>query len=95
MFPQYRSMTNAFALKSLLKPPEMPETALSIGDDEYHASVPLVIFRDQHAPATRPVVVSQNSIPYEKMAAKGSGDTLSLDNFVTDDFSIGRAYDSP
>lgn len=95
MYPIYKKIINAQALKSHLKAPLMPDDNLAIGDDEKLDSVPLVIFRDQHEPPTRPVVQDRNQIAYEKLAVKGSGDTLSLDDFVTDDFSVGQALDSP
>lgn len=94
MFPVYRNMQNSLALKSLLKAPEIPAENLAIGEDEYHADVPLLIFTEQHLPAQRPMVVSPYSLPYEKTAAKGAGDTLSMEDFPTTNFDLGNPFES-
>ena len=92
---QYRNTVNALAFKALRKNPQDPAENLGIGADEYRADVPLVIFTEQHLPAQRPVVVNPYSLPYEKTAVKGAGDTLSIANFETADFDIGAPFDSP
>ena len=89
---KYRGIVNALGLKSLLKTPMNPDKALGVGDDEYRADVPLVIFTEQHLPAQRPVVVSPYSLPYEKTAVKGSGDAVSIEQFETADFNIGEPF---
>lgn len=91
----YRPMVNAHGLKALLKTPQDPNENLGIGDDDYRADVPLVIFTEQHLPAQRPVVPSPYSLPYEKTAIKGANDSLSMENFETDNFSLGLPFDSP
>ena len=79
---------NIHGLKALLKNPIMPDMNLGIGDDDTRVSIPLLIFCDQHLPIPGVVMDTANS-SYEKEAVKGAGDTLSIDNFVTDDFSLG------
>ena len=94
MFPDYRKMCNAQALKNLCKAPTLPAENLGVGEDEYHADVPLVIFANQHLPAQRPLVVNPNTLPYEKTAANGAGDRLTMDDFTTNDFQIGEPFGS-
>ena len=93
MYPKYRAMQNAHALKALTKAPVMPNENLAIGGDDEMSNVPLIIFRDQHLKMPTPVMPKVMEIPYEKAALKGSGDTLSMDNFETNDFNLGAEYD--
>mgnify|MGYP006896619307 CR=1 FL=1 len=93
MFHGYKNLLNAQGLKSLLKCPTMPAKNLAIGDDDEKADVPLLIFRDQGQMAKRAITQNYNELPYEETAVKGANDTLSMDNFVTDDFDIGSPYD--
>ena len=93
MFNGYKKYHNAFALKALLKNPTMPNTNLAIANDDEMSNVPLVIFRDQHLPMPAPTMEKVINLSYEKTAEKGAGDTLSLENFVTDDFNLGAEYD--
>lgn len=82
---------NIHGLKALLKNPTMPDESLGIGDDDTRTSIPLLIFCDQHLPIPGVVLDTVNNSSYEKEAAKGSGDVVTLDNFVTDDFQLGAA----
>lgn len=93
MFPAYRNMINAQAFKSLTKGAVMPPAKLAVGGDDEMSNVPLIIFRDQHLPMPQPVTPNANYISYEKVAVNGAGDTLSLDNFVTDDF-MGAVFNT-
>ncbi len=93
MYPVYKSMLNAHALAALTKPPEMPNPAMAVGGDDEMENVPLRIFRDQHMPMPSPVMEHIYNLPYEKTAAKGANDTLSMENFETDDFNLGAEYD--
>lgn len=93
MFPGYKNITNAHALKSLLKVPVMPSPALAIAGDDEMSNVPLVIFRDQHLRMPGPTMESVYNLPYEKTAKKGANDTLDMTDFVTDDFQLGDEYD--
>ena len=88
-----RNIFNAHGLKAITKQPVRPNRNLAIGGDDEMSNIPLVIFRDQHLPMPAPVVESIYNLPYEKTAIKGANDTLSMDNFVTDDFNLGAAYD--
>lgn len=94
MLNGYRNIFNAHALKAVMKQPERPNRNLAIGGDDEMSNVPLVIFRDQHLPMPSPVVESIYNLPYEKTALKGANDTLSMENFVTDDFDLGLPFDS-
>ena len=93
MYNGYRKIFNGHGLKALLKAPEMPNPNLAIADDDEMSNVPLTIFKDQHLPMPGPTVESVYNLPYEKTAKKGANDTLSMDNFVTDDFNLGNEYD--
>ena len=93
MFPGYKNNINAFGLRSLLKTPHMPNPNLAIAGDDEMSDVPLLIFKDQHLAMPAPVMPNVYEMPYEKTAKKGAGDTLSMDNFVTDDFNLGAEYD--
>ena len=93
MYNGYRNIFNGHALRSLLKGPVMPNPNLAIADDDEMSNVPLLIFRDQHLPIPGPTVESIYNLPYEKTAKKGANDTLSMEDFVTDDFQLGAEYD--
>lgn len=94
MFPDYRSMINRQAYQALTKSPVMPPAKLSIAGDDEMSNVPLLIFRDQHLPLPQPVTQRMTELSYEKTAMDGAGDTLSLDNFVTDDFQLGPVFNT-
>ena len=89
-----RNIFNAHAMKRLSKPVTDPPAKMAVGGDDEMSDVPLVIYRGQHMPTPAPVVEHIYNLPYEKTAAKGAGDTLSMDNFVTNDFDLGFEYDS-
>lgn len=93
MFPNYKKLQNAHALRALNKNAVMPNPNLAIGGDDEMSNIPLVIFRDQHLKMPTPTLPDVMSIPYEKSVAKGSGATLSMEDFVTDDFQLGTPYD--
>jgi len=88
-----RNIQNAHALRSLLKAPVMPAENLAIAGDDEMSSVPLLIFRDQHLPIPGPVREDLLTMPFEKAVPKGSGVTLSMEDFPTDDFNLGAEYD--
>lgn len=94
MYPVYKALSNAHALRAIMKTPQMPDYALAVGDDEHHASIPLTIFTNPHQPAQRPLVVDPNSVSYEKAAVKGAGMTVEPDMFEMNDFDIGSPFDS-
>ena len=93
MFPGYKNLQNAHALRVLTKSPVMPNKNLAVAGDDEMSNVPLVIFRDQHLKMPTPTIPDVMSIPYEKSVPKGSGATLSMEDFVTDDFQLGTPYD--
>lgn len=94
MYNQYRNMCNAQGARALLKSPVMPNPNLAVADDDYKADVPVLIFTQQHQPAQRPVTVNPYTLPYEKTAVKGAGDSLSEADFVTNNFDIGAPFGS-
>lgn len=85
-----RGMLNGHALKALLKTPLKPAAALAIGGDDQMQNIPLMIFADQHLPIPGPTMDKTQNQSYEKLALNGKGDYITIDNFVTDDFDIGR-----
>ena len=85
-----RPMQNAHALRALLKNPLLPPEKLAIGGDDQMQNIPLLIFCDQHLPIPGPTIDKITNQSYEKMALDGQGDYVTIDNFVTDDFDIGR-----
>lgn len=89
-----RQRFNAHGLKSLLKPVEKPNENLAIGGDDEMSDVPVVIYRGACLPQPTPLVEHIYNLPYEKTAKKGAGDTLSMEDFVTNDFDLGPEYDS-
>lgn len=89
----YRNLQNAFGLKALTKQAVMPNPNLAIADDDEMMNVPLLIFRDQHLRMPGPVTEDIISLPYEKTAVKGANDTLTIQDFPTDDFQLGPATD--
>lgn len=92
MLNGYKENTlNMHGLKALLKNPVMPAERLAIGGDDTMQSIPLLIFCDQHLPIPAPVLDTINNTSYEKVAEKGKGDIVTMDNFVTDDFQLGDA----
>lgn len=87
-----KEMLNMHALKSLLQTPTMPDASLSIGEDEKKTDIPLLIFTEQHLPTPTPVIVSERMQSYEDVQLDGTGASLSLDYFSTDNFNIGKPY---
>ena len=91
MMEGYRAqILNGHALRSLLKPVLRPAEKLAIGGDDTMTSIPLLIFCDQHLPIPGPVVDKMQNQSYEKLALNGKGDYVTIDDFETDDFDIGR-----
>lgn len=89
MFPNYRQYQNAFAFGSIKRTAEMPKANMAVAGDDEMSSVPLTIQKD--ASLRQPIAVKPNysKLAYEQTAEKGAGDTLALENFVTDDFNLG------
>ena len=77
-----------------MKDPEFPAKAMAIANDDEMSNVPLLIFRDQHMPMPGPTVDNPLYTPYEKAVGKGSGNTLSMEDFETENFTLGDEYDS-
>ena len=92
MYEVYKQMLGLQAYQVLTKFPTIPEKKLAIGESEVLHSVPLQIYSKAQLPRPQAVVDYSISQPYEKTALKGSGDTLTLKNFVTDDFQLGQPY---
>jgi len=91
MMDGYRQgVLNVHALKALTKPAIMPPAALAISGDDQMQNIPLRIFCDQHLPMPSPTVDKTQNMSYEKLALNGKGDYVTIDNFSTDDFDIGR-----
>lgn len=86
MLDGYKNLQNMFGLKALLKTPEFPAVNLAIGGDDAMGSVPLTIFAQQGKAFTKADIPAINTMPYEVLAAKFSGDTVSLADMPTDDF---------
>ena len=93
MLNGYRNLQNAQALKSLIKAPTMPNANLAIAGDDEMSNYPLLIFRDQHLKQPTAVTEDILTMPYEKTAVKGAGDTLSMEDFETQSFDLGNPYD--
>ena len=87
-------MQNAHGLQALHRKPVFPNKNLAVAHDDEMASVPLLIFRDQHLPMPGPTVDNPLYTPYEKSVGKGSGNTLSMEDFETENFTLGDEYDS-
>lgn len=87
-----RALFNAHGLKALLRPVDNPNVNLGVASDERHDSIPMLIFTEQHLPVAKPEFQPFNQIPYEKAQRKGSGAVLSLEDFETENFSIGSIY---
>ena len=95
MYPKFRSMINCQALKALTRNPTMPNPAMAVGGDDEMSNVPLVIFRDQHLPMPGPTMEHIYNLPSlnKSFFLQGANDTLSMEDFVTDDFNLGAEYD--
>ena len=87
-----KNILNGHALKSLLKPIDMPNVNLGVANDESHASVPLLIFNFQHLPVAKPEMQPLNQMPYESIQKIGSGASLTLEDFETDSFYVGHPF---
>ena len=85
-----KELVNLHALKSLIKPIETPDESLAVGDVEKHSDIPLLIFTEQHLPQPMPEMVSERMLSYEDVQLDGTGATLSLADFETDNFYIGK-----
>ena len=94
MYDNYRRMTNGFAMNAIAKPPQFPASNLAVGEDELMENIPLLIFREQTPTPAIPVVQTYYEMSHEETAIDGAGDTLSMDNFPTDNFNLGNVYDS-
>ena len=92
MMNGYHKTIRSHGLKSLIKCPTMPNPNLAIGADDEMSDVPLLIFRNQKQPSQKAVLPNVSTLTYEETAAKGANDTLSMENFVTDDFQLGDIY---
>ena len=88
----YRQIQNGHAVKSLAEPIEVPAKNLGIFTDEVLYSVPLLLYNKQNLRAYTPVVATGAQVPYEKTALNGVNDCVSLEDFETDNFSIGAPY---
>ena len=84
------NILNNHALKSLIKAPTRPAEKLAIGGDDQMQNIPLMIFADQHLPMPGPTMDKTQNQSYEKLALNGKGDYVTIDNFETNDFDIGR-----
>lgn len=94
MFNGYRNIQNAIALKSLLKNVDMPKEKLAIADDDEMQNIPLLIFKNQSPSPVAPVIPKPQQLSYEETAVKGANDKLSLDDFVTNQFTLGDPFDN-
>ena len=90
-----RARYNAHGLKALAKAVVNPPAHMAIGGDDEMSDVPLVIYRGQSLPAPTPIVEHLYNLPYEKTAAKGANDTLSMANFETNAFDLGDEFAGP
>ena len=84
-----RAIISGHALKSLLNPVEIPNENLGIGEDEKHTNIPILIFTEQHLPTVPPTVVPPNQLSYEEVQKDGTGSSLALEDFETQNFNIG------
>lgn len=82
-------LINAHALKSLINPIETPDISLAVGEDENHTDIPVLIFTEQHLPVAMPEVVPISHKSYEEVQRDGTGSSLALDDFETQNFNIG------
>ena len=85
-------MLKAHALQSLIKPVEMPDVSLGIGKDENHKSVPILVFTQQSPKIPLVEKLPVNMRNYEDSQVKGTGATISLADFETENFDIGLPY---
>ena len=85
-----QGILNIHAINALLKSPLLPPDKLAIASADQMQNIPLMIFADQHLPIPGPTVEKIQNQSYEKLALNGQGDYVTIDNFVTDDFDIGR-----
>ena len=88
----YRTMQNGHAVRSIDAPIEVPSKNLGVFTDEVLYSVPLLLYKNVNLRAYTPVVATGAQLPYEKTALNGKGDGVELEDFSTDDFSIGSPY---
>lgn len=88
----YRTMQNGHAVRSVSVPVNIPARNLGVFTDEVLYSVPLLLYKNANLRAYTPVVQTGVSQPYEKTARNGMDDSLNLENFVVDDFSIGSPF---
>ena len=83
---EYRKMINGFALNSVNKSVDIPDSRLCIGSAERLDSVPVLLFSDF---ATKPPRVKFEDIqkkPIESFGRVGDGNYISADDFENDNF---------
>ena len=87
-----KNILNGHALKSLLKNVDNPSISLAVGSDEEHKNIPILIFTEQHLPIPIPEIEPIRNKSYEEVRLDGTGVSLALDDFDTQNFSIGSPY---
>ena len=85
----YKGLQNSHAVRSLIKTPLMPHVKLAIAGDDNMQNIPLKIFMEQNLPMPEPTMEKIQNQSYEKLALNGVGDYVTMDDFETDNFSIG------
>ena len=93
MLNGYRNLLNLHGFRAMMKGATMPNPAMAIGGDDEMSDTGIVIFTHQNLPAPVPTVEAIYNLPYEALAVKGANDTLSMEDFVTDDFTLGAPFD--
>lgn len=87
-----KQMLNAHALKSVIKPIDYPDESLCVGTDERLSDIPILIFTEQHLAPVMPEIEKPKNRSYEDVQLDGTGGSLSLEDFPTDNFYIGNPY---
>lgn len=84
----YKPYLSMLALKQLIKPAEVPNVELCVGDAEKMQSIPVVLFKT--APVSQGEAERENymKIPYEKVGSVGDYEPISNQDFCFE-FDLG------
>ena len=87
-----RNIIIGHARQSLSIPVVNPSPTLAVGEDETHTNIPLLLFTEQHLPTVKPEVLPDSKLSFEDVQLDGTGASLALEDFETQNFNIGNPY---
>lgn len=84
----YKNYLSMLALNQLVKPADVPNVELCIGDAEKLGSVPVVLFKTAPVSQGEPNREDYTKVPYEKVGSVGDYEPISNKDFCFE-FDLG------